>query len=129
MVDLKKAKDYLRIDYEEDDEFIRSLIAASKIYLENACGKFKSNELKKQDGEKIQPTYGHGIEYYRRSITWSFSEMIANYSEIVKSKNPTEGIEILKKYVGEELVEFIQEYYDKQILNSKKYITEEQKIM
>ena len=45
MVDLKKAKDYLRIDYEEDDEFIRSLIAASKIYLENACGKFKSNEL------------------------------------------------------------------------------------
>ena len=45
MVDLKKAKDYLRIDYEEDDEFIRSLIAASKIYLQNACGEFKSNEL------------------------------------------------------------------------------------
>ena len=45
MVDLKKAKDYLRIDYEEDDEFIRSLIAASKIYLENACGNFKSSEL------------------------------------------------------------------------------------
>lgn len=45
MVDLKKAKDFLRIDYEEDDEFIRSLIAASKIYLENACGEFSSNEL------------------------------------------------------------------------------------
>lgn len=45
MVDLKKAKDYLRIDYEEDDEFIRSLIAASKIYLENACGSFTSSEL------------------------------------------------------------------------------------
>ena len=45
MVDLKKAKDYLRIDYEEDDEFIRSLIAASKIYLENACGEFSSTEL------------------------------------------------------------------------------------
>lgn len=45
MVDLKKAKEYLRIDYEEDDEFIRSLIAASRIYLENAIGEYKSNEL------------------------------------------------------------------------------------
>ena len=45
MVDLKKAKEYLRIDYEEDDEFIRSLIAGSKIYLENACGKFTPSEL------------------------------------------------------------------------------------
>lgn len=45
MVDLKKAKEYLRIDYEEDDEFIRSLIAASKIYLENAIGEYKPNEL------------------------------------------------------------------------------------
>lgn len=45
MVDLKKAKDFLRIDYEEDDEFIRSLIAASKIYLQNACGEFSSNDL------------------------------------------------------------------------------------
>ncbi len=45
MVDLKKAKEYLRIDYDEDDEFIRSLIAASKIYMENAIGPFKPNEL------------------------------------------------------------------------------------
>jgi len=45
MVDLKKAKAYLRIDYEDDDEFINSLIKASSIYLENSCGEFKSNEL------------------------------------------------------------------------------------
>ncbi len=45
MVDLKKAKAYLRIDYEEDDEFIRSLIAASKIYMENACGEYEPSEL------------------------------------------------------------------------------------
>ena len=50
--------------------------------------------------------------------------MIANYSEIVKSKNPEEGLKILKEYVGEELVFFIQQYYDKNILQSKKYITE-----
>lgn len=45
MVDLKKAKSYLRIDYEDDDEFIKSLILASKLYLTNACGEFKSNDL------------------------------------------------------------------------------------
>ena len=45
MVDLKKAKSYLRIDYEEDAEFIKSLIIASKIYLENSCGEFSTNEL------------------------------------------------------------------------------------
>ena len=45
MVDLKKAKAYLRIDYEDDDEFINSLIKASMIYLKNSCGEFNSNEL------------------------------------------------------------------------------------
>ena len=45
MVDLKKAKDYLRIDYEDDDAFITSLIKASKLYLDNACGEFESNDL------------------------------------------------------------------------------------
>lgn len=45
MVDLKKAKDYLRIDYEDDDTFIESLIIASKTYLENACGEFTQDEL------------------------------------------------------------------------------------
>ena len=45
MVDLKKAKAYLRINYEDDDEFINSLITASMIYLKNSCGEFNSNEL------------------------------------------------------------------------------------
>ena len=45
MVDLQKAKDYLRIDYEDDDAFITSLITASKLYLDNACGEFEPSEL------------------------------------------------------------------------------------
>lgn len=45
MVDLTKAKKYLRIDYEDDDTFIESLITASKTYLENACGDFEENDL------------------------------------------------------------------------------------
>lgn len=92
-------------------------------------GKFKSGELVDKNNQIIKPGYGHGIGYYRKGLSWAFSEMIANYSEIVKSKNPEEGLKILKKYVGEELVEFIKEYYDKNILQSKKYITETTKIM
>lgn len=87
-------------------------------------GKFKSGELFDKNNQKIKPGYGHGIGYYRKGLSWAFSEMIANYSEIVKSKNPEEGLKILKEYVGEELVFFIQQYYDKNILQSKKYITE-----
>lgn len=45
MVDLQKAKDYLRIDYKDDDAFITSLITASKLYLDNACGEFEPSEL------------------------------------------------------------------------------------
>ena len=45
MVDLNKAKAYLRIDYEDDDAFITSLINASKLYLDNACGEFEPSEL------------------------------------------------------------------------------------
>ena len=45
MVDLNKAKSYLRIDYVDDDTFINSLILASKQYLENACGEFTESEL------------------------------------------------------------------------------------
>ena len=90
-------------------------------------GKFKSGELFDKNNQKIKPGYGHGISYYRRGLSSVFSEMIANYSEIVKSKNPEESINILKKYIDEQLIDLIQEYYEKNILQSKKYLTETKK--
>ena len=48
--------------------------------------------------------------------------MIANYSEIVKSKNAEEGLLTLRYYIGDELVDYIKDYYDNNILNSQKYI-------
>lgn len=84
-------------------------------------GKFKGGILKDSNGEKIPPAYGHGIEYYSRGIDWIFEEMIANYSEIVKTENPSNGLEELKYYVGEELLNIIREYYDLNILQSQKY--------
>lgn len=50
LLSLEEIKNYLRVDYDEDDDYIYSLIIASENYLYNATGKqFNSrNELAKQ---------------------------------------------------------------------------------
>lgn len=47
IIDLEAVKEFLRVDYEEEDALIESLIIASEMYLKNATGKeFTSkNEL------------------------------------------------------------------------------------
>ena len=85
-------------------------------------GKFKSSELIDQNDEPIKSAYGHGIAYYRRSLDWAFGEMIANYSEIIKSNNAEEGLITLRYYIGDLIVDYIKDYYDNHILNSQTYI-------
>lgn len=50
MIDLQEAKDWLRVDHDEDDNLIKSLIYSAEQYLKNATGKeFSSeNQLAKQ---------------------------------------------------------------------------------
>lgn len=38
MINLEKAKEYLRIDYEDEDVYIQSLIEISEIYIESMVG-------------------------------------------------------------------------------------------
>ena len=64
--------------------------------------------------------YGHGVNYYSRGISNVIDEMIANYSEIVKSRNPKEGLRLLREYMGDELVDYLASYYENNILNSNK---------
>ena len=47
MITLKEAKEYLRVDGDEEDTLITSLIAAAQEYLKNATGKTfdNTNEL------------------------------------------------------------------------------------
>ena len=45
MITLKQAKDYLRIDFKEDDLFVKKLIKASEKYIKNIVADYKSNEL------------------------------------------------------------------------------------
>ena len=62
------------------------------------AGKLKGGILTDKDGNKIKGGYGHGIPYYSRGTSWIFDEMIANYSSIVKSENPLEGLQLLEDF-------------------------------
>ncbi len=84
-------------------------------------GKLKDGILVNNNGEKIKSTYGHGINYYIFGNEFIFDEMIANYSEIIKSESPDEGIEALRYFIGDELTDMLIDYYDKNILNGKKF--------
>ena len=84
-------------------------------------GRFRDNKLVSEDGNIIKHAYGHGLNYYLRGSAWAFDEMLANYSEIVKSENPEEGINALRYFIGNEIIDIISDYYDNNILRSKKY--------
>lgn len=48
MVNLKDIKEYLRIDYEDDDKLIQNLIEEAQIYIDSCCGtKYKGSEKEK----------------------------------------------------------------------------------
>ena len=83
-------------------------------------GRFRDNLLKDSEGNVIMHAYGHGVNYYSRGISNVIDEMIANYSEIVKSRNPKEGLRLLREYMGDELVDYLASYYENNILNSNK---------
>lgn len=84
-------------------------------------GKYQQGELVDNNGNKIIGCAGHGTDYYSRGEEWVIDEIMANISEIMKSSNPKEGIELLKEYIGEELANMLIKYYEENILYSKKY--------
>jgi len=45
VITLKQAKEYLRVDFKDDDVFIKKLIQASKKYIQNTGADYKNNEL------------------------------------------------------------------------------------
>ncbi len=69
-------------------------------------------------GERIMGNYGHGLYYYTRGTQLILNEMVANYSRILKANSKT-GIKTLRKYVGDELVDFLDKYYNENILSNK----------
>ena len=84
-------------------------------------GKYQNGDLVDTSGKEIIGCAGHGVDYYSRGDMWVMDEIIANISEIMKSSNPQAGINLLKEYIGEELTNTLIDYYEQNILYSKKY--------
>lgn len=76
------------------------------------------NYTQKYNAKKSKIVVGHGVLYYTLSPLSRFEETFANYIEIIKSPNSDENIKLLRQYVGDELVDFLQDYYHKNYLNT-----------
>ena len=56
---------------------------------------------------------GHGSFYFSKNLTNSFDESLANYDAIKKSDKGTEVIKIIRELIGNELIEFFDNYIKK----------------
>ena len=89
-------------------------------------GKFRSHLLHDYENKVIPSAYGHGVKYYYKDNTKEFlrirfTEMIANYSSIIKSKYANEIIEFLRNIVGNDLVTMLDDFYKKRLINASEY--------
>ena len=67
-------------------------------------------------GEKISLRFGHGINYYYKDGS-IFNEMMADYSEIIKSPDASECLAYLRSIVGNELVDLLETFYERKVLH------------
>lgn len=96
-------------------------------------GEFAAKKLKNTNGKPIKSISGHGLFYYNNNKEVIFDEIFANYCALRKNnqigvtyytdsvKGPIEnGIECLRAIVGDELVNYLEDYYQNKVLNSEK---------
>ena len=82
-------------------------------------GKLHSGFLKNEQGELIPKTVGHGISYYYDKPGSGFSEMVANFASLCKSKDSREMLILLKSIVGKELFDMLNGFYYRNIIIPK----------
>ena len=79
-------------------------------------GRLQDGMCFNEKGQPVKVYFGHGINYYNRPDVL-FQELVANYSEIIKSENAEEALIYLKSLVGEEFVNLLSNYYEENILH------------
>lgn len=112
--EMVRALSDLYIDYGAISDIIDSIFV----------GKFVDGKIKDINGDIIYGCSGHGISYYERGIEIQFNEVIAEFSELLKSSYYEESLKYLREIVGDEYVDFILDYYENKIINSQKYDVE-----
>ena len=71
-------------------------------------------------GNKIEPITGHGLFYYNHDKKYIFDEVFADFRTIMLSENSEEYLNELRYYVGNELVDFLNNYYNSIIMQDTK---------
>ena len=96
-------------------------------------GHYSAGELRSSSGKTIKCIGGHGIYYYNASNLSVYDEIFANYMSIRKSiKNKVIYIDkvhgkiydpvfALRLIVGNELVDYLEDVYQREVLNSPVY--------
>lgn len=81
-------------------------------------GELHSGTLINNKGEKIERTCGHGISYYSDD-SHGFDEMVANFATIIKQKDSSEMLKLLRSITGDEFFNMLSEFYFNNIITSK----------
>ena len=93
-------------------------------------GKFKDKKMKDMFGlTYLRYGFGHGEKYYSGNTDLVFEEMIATYSEIMKSRNPEEGLKMMRYFLGDELIKMISDYYNQNLCYNYSYVEQEHKTL
>ena len=79
-------------------------------------GKFMSGNLFYM-GEEIEPVTGHGLFYYNHDKKYIFDEILADFRTIMMSDESEKYLKELRYYVGNELVDFLNNYYNNIMIN------------
>ena len=97
-------------------------------------GEYYAEKLSTTNEIKIDPISGHGLFYYNNSKQRIFDEIFANYCALRKcindkatyyidsEKGPiNKPVECLRMIVGDELVDYLEEYYQKEVIKTREY--------
>lgn len=79
-------------------------------------GRLLGDICKNPKGETIDIAFGHGLNYYNDEQSM-FDEIMADYSQIIKEKDGKEVIDFLRYIAGDDFVDLISKFYEKEVLN------------
>ena len=77
------------------------------------------NRLIRYNGKTIMRCSGHGVKYYRDRPDRMFKETIANYTGLRYTTSKEESLKKLRSILGDKFVDFIEDYYEKCILEAE----------
>ena len=92
-----------------------ALVSIADILDSILAGKMYEDGYKTRSGKIVKVGIGHGKEYYESERN-RFTEIIANYSSLIKDEQRERYIETLRYMIGDSFVELINNFYENKIV-------------